>query len=187
MADPEVENPILAAVVDDLTGRIFDVDFIQDLVAQVRAHVDETAAAYFEAEAQLAEVRRLLVEVAEDVVARLPPLDEGAVLLVEMNGPEVAARAAEYLELAARVDQLSKHHEDLVDAVLFLVILRAVAFAVTRARLLPRVLLAIAAAYALAYVASWGRVVPGLASLLRIAVLVLCFLLGRGPRLMLGV
>ncbi|KAK3165173.1 hypothetical protein QOZ80_1AG0029860 [Eleusine coracana subsp. coracana] len=225
MANPAIDNPIIAAVIDNIAGRALDVDVIQGLVSQVRAQASANAAAYFEADAQLMEARRLLMAAAENYAARRPPPEEekqeqpqqeeeeeeeeqqqkheeeeeeehqqeageevAAALawLMELDDPEVVARAAAYMEVLSRVDQLWQRHRLLTQALAFLVLLRAIAFAATRARLLPRLLLAVAAAYVIVYVASWGRVVPGPASLARITVLVLCFLLGRGPCLMLG-
>ncbi|CAL4954962.1 unnamed protein product [Urochloa decumbens] len=103
---------------------------------------------------------------------------EAVVQLDAAVDPEVGTLAADCLEVAVRVERCRQNDRILAEARRFLLVVRAVAFAFARAHLLPGVLLTVAAAYALAYAASGGAVVPGPASLVRIAALVLCFLFG---------
>ncbi|KAG0539056.1 hypothetical protein BDA96_03G289700 [Sorghum bicolor] len=174
-------NPILEALRDDLAGRLGDVDAVQRNVDLIRAEIGENAGLHAEAAAQLAQDRRRLMEVAFNAaVARLalqePP--EGLVLLL-LDDPEVAAHAAAYVEAAGRVEVIKQNELLLDEALVFLLVSRVLAFAFSRVHLLPGILVTAAAAYALAYVVSWGAVVPGPTSILRIAVLVvLCFLWG---------
>ncbi|KXG33193.1 hypothetical protein SORBI_3003G268000 [Sorghum bicolor] len=170
-------NPIVEALMDDLAGRLGDVDTVQRNVDLIRAEIGENAGLHAEAAAQLAQARQRLVEVAFNAaVARLalqePP--EGLVL----DDPEVAAHAAAYVEAAGRVEVIKQNELLLDEALVFLLVSRVLALAFSRVHLLPGILVTAAAAYALAYVVSWGAVVPGPTSILRIAVLVLCFLWG---------
>jgi len=176
-------NPIVEALMDDLAGRLGDVDAVQRVqrnVDLVRAEIDEYAALHAEAAAQLAQARRRVAEVAFNATAARRALQEPPPegLVLPLDDPEVAAHAAAYVEAAARVKLIKQNELLLVEALAFLAVSRALAFAFNRVHLLPGVLVTAAAAYALAYVASWGAVVPGPTSILRIAVLVLCFLLG---------
>ncbi|OEL36110.1 hypothetical protein BAE44_0002871 [Dichanthelium oligosanthes] len=185
MADARHPNPIVAGLIDDLTGRLRDVDAVQRHLDLVRA---ENAALYAEAAAQLVLARRLLLGAVIDAAARRAfpeseskPEEEAELVLVT-DDPEVAARTAAYLEAVAHVERVQHRELLLIDALGFLLVARAFSFALTRAHLLPGVLLTVAAAYALAYAASWGAVVPGPASLLRISVLLLCLNSSSGSR-----
>ncbi|CAO1945651.1 unnamed protein product [Urochloa humidicola] len=125
----------------------------------------------------------LASEFAEVAASALQTLqEEGEQAVVVQLGAavdhEMGALAADCLEIAVRVERCRRNDRILAQARWFLLLVRAVAFAITRAHLLPGVLVTVAAAYALAYAASGGAVVPGPASLLRIAALVLCFLFG---------
>jgi hypothetical protein len=177
-------NPIVEALMDDLAGRLGDVDALQRVqrnVDLVRAEIDEYAALHAEAAAELAQARQRLAEVAFNAAAARRALQEPRPpegLVLPLDDPEVAAHAAAYVEAAARVKLIKQNELLLVEALAFLAVSRALAFAFSRVHLLPGVLVTAAAAYALAYVASWGAVVPGPTSILRIAVLVLCFILG---------
>ncbi|OEL36109.1 hypothetical protein BAE44_0002870 [Dichanthelium oligosanthes] len=226
MANHILQNPIIAAVIEDLNDTLVDVDAVQRLLDSVRAQIAANSAIYADEAAQLAEARRRLAEALfaaasrlartepeeqqpsalpepepkpgeeemEELVAALAAPDfaevaarlaqvvlqeEGEVVVqFEVADPEVGARAAEYLHIAVRVECSRQNGRILVQARSFLLLVRAAAFAITRAHLLPGVLLTVAVAYALAYAASGGTVVPGSASLLRISALVLCFLFG---------
>lgn len=181
-------NPIVEALMDDLAGRLGDADAVQRVqrsVDVVRAEIGVHDALHAEAAAQLALARQRLAEAAFNAAAarraalqEQEPPAEGLALLLPLDDPEVSAHAAAYVEAAARVELIKRHELVLVEALAFLAVARAIAFALNRVHLLPGVLVTAAAAYALAYVASWGAVVPGPTSILRIAVLVLCFLLG---------
>ncbi|CAL4961905.1 unnamed protein product [Urochloa decumbens] len=178
MADARIHNPIIDALIDDLAGLLRDADAVQRRLDLVHAAIAENAALLPEAAAQIAQTRRRLVAAAADAGAspRAPPEELG--LLLALDDPEVAARAADYAEAAARAERIRQRGLLLFGALGFLLMARALCFASARARLLPGLLLTVAAAYALAYFASWGAVVPGPASLLRISVLLLCFLFG---------
>ncbi|CAO1947843.1 unnamed protein product [Urochloa humidicola] len=183
MADARLHNPIVDALIGDLAvaGLLRDVGAVQRHLDLVRAAIAENAARHAEAAAQLAQARRRLVAAAFDAEApRAPPVshEELVALLRAMEDPEVAARAADYAEAAARAERIQRHELRLFHALGFLLVTRALCFATARARLLPGVLLTVAAAYAVAYAASSGAVVPGPASLVRISVLLLCFLFG---------
>ncbi|KAL6899766.1 hypothetical protein ACP4OV_006424 [Aristida adscensionis] len=199
MANPMLENPIVAAAIHDLRGRPDDVALVQHLLDRVRAEIAENAAGLAEAVARRALARRHLMEALLHAAAAAaaaaaagggsappepapePGKDGGEALALEPpveSDPEVDARWAEYAGAVARVAQLRELERVLIQALGFLVLARAAAFAVNRAPLLLGVLATVAAACALAYTASGGAVVPGTASLLRISVLVLCFLFG---------
>ncbi|CAL4974560.1 unnamed protein product [Urochloa decumbens] len=123
----------------------------------------------------------LAAEFAEVAARASQILQEEGEAVVQLDAavdPEIGALAADCLEVAVRVERCHQNDRILAEARRFLLVVRAVAFAFARAHLLPGVLLTVAAAYALAYAASRGAVVPGPASLVRIAVLVLCFLFG---------
>ncbi|TVT98906.1 hypothetical protein EJB05_50775, partial [Eragrostis curvula] len=177
MANAILQNPIVVEVMDNLNDLLVDVDHVQEVLDAVRAGIAENAALYAEATAELAQASRRLVEAvihAHDAAARRAPPEsaEGP------EDPEVIARAAAYLELEDLVRRLSKVKRTLLEALAFILMVRAAAYFVAREHLIPGVLLTAAAAYAVAYVASGGAVVPGAASLLRISALVLCFLFG---------
>lgn len=181
MADAWHHNPIVEALADDVLGRIEDFDAVQRHVDLVRAQIAENDALYAEAATQFARSRRRLKAAVAAASLALPEPKsekEALELALKLDDPEAAARRAAYLEAAARLLEIHQHELHLFDALGFLVVARAFSFFVNRAHLLPRVLLTVAAAYALAYVASWGAVVPGPASVLRISVLLLCFLFG---------
>ncbi|KAL6614673.1 hypothetical protein ACP70R_036943 [Stipagrostis hirtigluma subsp. patula] len=184
MANPMLENPIVVALLDELHGRLDDVDAVQQLLDDVRVEMDANAAEYAEAADQLAQARRRLAEALFDAAARRALSESESKEEEEeevervLADPEVHARMVAYAEAGARVERVVELDGILVQALAFLVVARATAFAATRAPLLPGVLLTAVAAYALAYAASGGAVAPGPASLLRIAVLVLCFLFG---------
>ncbi|CAO1945652.1 unnamed protein product [Urochloa humidicola] len=174
MADARLQNPIVDALIGDLAGLLRDVGAVQHHLDLVRAAIADNAARHAEAAAQL-------VAAAFNAGApRAPPgsMNELLALLRALDDPEVAARAADYAEAAARAERIMRHELLLFNALGFLLVTRALCFATARARLLPGVLLTVAAAYALAYAASWGAVTPGPASLVRISVLLLCFLFG---------
>ncbi|CAL4947959.1 unnamed protein product [Urochloa decumbens] len=123
----------------------------------------------------------LAAEFAEVAARASQILQEEGEAVVQLDAavdPEVGTLAADCLEVAVRVERCRQNDRILAEARRFLLVVRAVAFAFARAHLLPGVLLTVAAAYALAYAASGGAVVPGPASLVRIAALVLCFLFG---------
>ncbi|CAO2178643.1 unnamed protein product [Urochloa humidicola] len=122
----------------------------------------------------------LAAEFAEVAARALQLLqDEGEeAVVVQLDAAVDPALAADCLEVAVCVERCRQNDRILAQARWFLLLVRAVAFAITRAHLLPGVFLAVATAYALAYAASGGAVVPGVASLLRIAALVLGFLFG---------
>ncbi|CAO2183168.1 unnamed protein product, partial [Urochloa humidicola] len=115
-------------------------------------------------------VAALAAEFADAAARALQLLQEGEVVVqVELDAaadPEIGALAADCLEAAVRVARCRQKHRILAHARRFLLLVRAAAFAATRAHLLPGVLLTVAAAYALAYAVSGGAVVPGTASLL---------------------
>ncbi|KAL6839857.1 hypothetical protein ACP4OV_029667 [Aristida adscensionis] len=164
-----MENPIPEAAIRDLEALLFDVDAVQALLDVVRAETRDNAARLTEAAAHLVRARRSLLE-ASAARRRAPGSEE--------DERQVAARVADYAAAAARVEQVRRAERILHHALGFLVALRAAAFAVRRAPLIPAVLLTAAAAYALAYAASGGCVAPGSTSLLWISALVLCFLFG---------
>ncbi|PUZ55209.1 hypothetical protein GQ55_5G193900 [Panicum hallii var. hallii] len=173
MENPIFENPIVAAAIDAFNGRVGDADAVyavQGLLDFVRAEIGLNAARYAEVEAQLAVARRRYAEALLEATSELAP--EQAVVA---GGPELAAGADAYAELTDRAHRALLLHRDLRQALVFFLLLRAGAYAWTRAPLVPGVL---AAAYAIAYAATGGTVAPGPASLLGIAVLVLCFLFG---------
>jgi hypothetical protein len=63
-----------------------------------------------------------------------------------LDDPEVAARVAAFSEVVARVDHILQNEQLLIDALGFLLLARALAFALTRAYLLPGVVLTVAVA-----------------------------------------
>ncbi|CAL4947958.1 unnamed protein product [Urochloa decumbens] len=180
MADARMHNPIIEALIDDLAGLLRDADAVQRRLDLVSAAIAENAALLAEAAAQIAQARRRLVAAAAADAGASPraPSSEELGLLLALDDPEVAARAADYAEAAGRAERIRQRRLLLFGALGFLLMTRALCFASARARLLPGLLLTVAAAYALAYFASCGAVVPGPASLLRISVLLLCFLFG---------
>lgn len=179
MANPVLQNPIVVEVINEFGDFLADPNEVQEVIDVVRAELAETAAAYVEAQSQLALARRHLADAIHDAAARLALPGGELPEVSDLDAdPEFAARAAAYLGLAEYVENIVRVRGVLLQALGFLVALRALAFATARARLVPGILLTAAAAYAVAYVASGGTVVPGTASLLRIFVIVLCFLFG---------
>ncbi|KAF8676213.1 hypothetical protein HU200_047084 [Digitaria exilis] len=177
--NPILENPIVAAAIDDLRGRLGDadaVDRVQGALDFVRAEIRQNAASYAEAEALLAVARRRYAEALVEEAGCEAGTEDAEVVV---GSPELTARAAAYGELVDRALAALELHVVLSQALAFFILLRAAAYAWSRAKLLPGVLATVAAAYALAYAASGGAVVPGPASLVRILVLLLCFLFGR--------
>lgn len=162
-------NPIVAALIDELLGFLVrgDVEAVQRNIDIIRAEIEENDALYAVA------AHRLVGAAFRTEARHASPEPEGP-----LDDPEVAAHAATYADAAARVERIRWDDLLLVQVLACLVVCRAFAFAFNRIHLLPGVLLTAAAAYALAYVASCGAVVPGLTTLMWISVLVLCFLLG---------
>ncbi|KAK3165172.1 hypothetical protein QOZ80_1AG0029850 [Eleusine coracana subsp. coracana] len=178
MAIPLRQNPIVVEVIDNLGDFLADVNVVQVLMDVVRAEIVDNVAVYVEVELQLAQARRRLLETVVDAAARLAPPGDLPEVSDLYADSEFTARAAAYSELADYVGDLARLRDVLVQALAFLVLIRAGAFAVARAPLVPGVLITAVAAYAVAYVASGGTVVPGSASLLRIFVIVLFFIFG---------
>ncbi|CAO1947842.1 unnamed protein product [Urochloa humidicola] len=180
MANLIFENPIVVAAVEDFNGRLGDpdaVESVQGLIDLVRAEIRGNAAQYAEAAAQLAVARRRYAEALLEAATALARAEDDDAAAGGGN-PELTERAASYAELAARAVCTLEFHLVLRQALEFLIVLRAAAYARARAPLLPGVLAAAAAAYAIAYAATGGAVVPRPASLVRIAVLLMCFLFG---------
>ncbi|RCV26914.1 hypothetical protein SETIT_5G283900v2 [Setaria italica] len=170
------ENPIVVAVIEVFSGRLADADAIeavQRFIDLVRADIHRNAALHNEAAAQLAVARQRYAAALLEAASELGTEDVAVV-----GSPELAARAAAYAELKDRIERALRLQAVLVQALGFLILLRAAAYAWSRAPLIPGVLATAAAAYALAYAASGGAVTPGPASLVRIAVLLLVFLFG---------
>ncbi|CAO2166054.1 unnamed protein product [Urochloa humidicola] len=179
MANLIFENPIVVAAVEAFIGRLGEpdaVDAVQGLIDLVRAEIRGNAAQYAEAAAQLAVARRRYAEALLEAATALARAEDDDA--VAEGNPELDELAAAYAELAGRAVCALELHLVLRQALEFLLVLRAAAYARARAPLLPGVLAAAAAAYAIAYAATGGAVVPRAASLVRIAVLLLCFLFG---------
>ncbi|KAF8696116.1 hypothetical protein HU200_037006 [Digitaria exilis] len=176
--NPILENPIVAAAIDDFRGRLGDadaVDRVQGALDFVRAEIRQNAASFAEAEALLAVARRRYAEALVEAAGCEASTEDAE---VAVGSPKLSARAAAYEELVDRALAVLELHVVLSQALAFFILLRAAAYAWSRAKLLPGVLTTVAAAYALAYAVSGGAVVPGPASLVRILVLLLCFLFG---------
>ncbi|CAO2183167.1 unnamed protein product [Urochloa humidicola] len=175
------ENPIVVAAIDAFNGRLGDPDAVgavQGFIDLVRAEIAGNAADYAAAEAQLAVARRRYLEALLEAASALIAERGVAAPAGDDGNPELDARRAAYAELLDGARHALELHLVLRQALEFLLVLRAAAYARARAPLLPGVLAAAAAAYAIAYAATGGAVAPRPASLVRIAVLLMCFLFG---------
>nr|CAB3478030.1 unnamed protein product [Digitaria exilis] len=183
MADAGHHNPTVEALDDDLIGRIQDLDAVRRHVDLVRAQIAENDALYAEAATQFAQSRRRLEEAEAAAAATAASLalpepksdKEVTELALKLGG---CARRRALGGRCPRPGDSSPRDASVRCPAVSLLVARAISFAVNRVHLLPGVLLTVAAAYALAYVVSWGAVVPGPASLSRITILLLCFLFG---------
>ncbi|CAL4947957.1 unnamed protein product [Urochloa decumbens] len=179
MANLLFENPIVVAAIGAFNGRLGDPDAVgavQGLIDLVRAEIRVNAAHFAETEAQLAVARRRYLEALLEAALALARAEDD--VAAGDDNPELDARRAAYAELLDGACHALELHLVLRQALEFLLLLRAAAYARARAPLLPGVLAAAAAAYAIAYAATGGAVVPRPASLVRIAVLLMCFLFG---------
>jgi hypothetical protein len=174
-----LDNPIVVAAIEAFRGRLADadaIDAVQGFLDLVRAEIHQNAALCAEAAAELNVARRRFVEALLEAASELDTAEE---LAVAVTGSAVLAEsAAAYAEVKDRVEHALELQAVLVQALGFVILLRAAAYAWSRAPLIPGVLVTAVAAYALAYAASGGAVVPGPASLVRIAALLLFFLFG---------
>ncbi|KAJ1284946.1 hypothetical protein BS78_03G244200 [Paspalum vaginatum] len=123
-----------------------DVDAVQSLLDLISAEIAASGAMYADAVAEHAQARlRLKLTLLAAASRRAPRRqEEVVVVVVEADDPEVCASTAVFLQTSVRVEHIQKYQRVLVHAQMFLVAARAVAFAQTRAHLLPGVLLTVA-------------------------------------------
>jgi hypothetical protein len=143
-----MDNPVLAEMIRDLPFLLDEPDLVRRLLHHTHARIDHYAAAIDEAAARLDTLRRM------DRLLRQ----------TLRTADEEVGSAAEAVE--ARLRAFLRQRRNFTQVLAFLLFVRALAFARTRSRLVPAVLLAAASAAAF----------PGLSTLVRLSVLTLGFL-----------
>ncbi|CAM0882261.1 unnamed protein product [Alopecurus aequalis] len=151
-----MDNPVLAELISDVRLLLDNPDLVQRLLDHTHARIDHYAARIDEATAQLEVLRQLQV-----IQGLLEQLGETATTTEEEEDTGSTVESVEAL-LGAFLRQRSK----LTQVLAFLLLVRAVAYARSRSRLVPGVLLAAASA----------AVFPGFRTLVRLSVLTLGFL-----------
>ncbi|CAM0882274.1 unnamed protein product [Alopecurus aequalis] len=154
-------NPLAAAVINNLHHLVDNPDLVQELLDEARADLNRNDVLLAEAAAHLRECLAYATELQAFPGGTEEQWAECAELVV---------RGATSYALYRRQRWLLAH---LVGSLLFV---RAVAFARSRAHLLPGVLLTALLAAVVVYISTWGGVVPGFRSFLRFSVLMLRFL-----------
>ncbi|XP_044337133.1 uncharacterized protein [Triticum aestivum] len=156
-----MENPMLAAVINNLPHLLDNPDLVQRVLDGARADLHLNGLHLAEAAAQLRDCLR-----AEGRLRTLPePTEEQRIACAML----VDAGRASYRFFL-------KQHWLLGQLVGSLLVIRAAAAARSRAHLLPGVLLAAVSAAVVVYVSTRGVVVPGFRSLVRFSLLTLDFL-----------
>jgi hypothetical protein len=143
-----MDNPVLVEMIHDLPFLLDEPDLVQRLLDHTHARIDHYAAGIDEAAARLDTLRQM------DRLLRQ----------TLRTADEEIGSAAEAFE--ARLGVFLRQRRNLTQVLAFLLFVRALAFARTRSRLVPGVLLAAASAAAF----------PGLSTLVRLSVLTLGFL-----------
>ena len=155
-----MENPLAAAVFNNLQHLLENPDHVQPFLDRATADLDRNNALAFELVARLWEALRLLAQ-----LRALPaPTEEEMIKYDEVDDALEA--------LFATAESLLKEQLLLLRLVWLLLLVRAW----TRARLLPFVLLAAVMAAVVLNVSTGGGVVPGLRSFVRFFILMLDFL-----------
>ncbi|KAF0917800.1 hypothetical protein E2562_021472 [Oryza meyeriana var. granulata] len=158
------QNPLAAEVLDNIDRLVDNVDAVQALLDIVRAAIDQNNSHIAEEVALFSHLRRL----------------EGELRTTPMTAEERQAARATVAEadtnIRASIVLLLERRRHLGEVFALLLAARAVAFARSRAHLIPGVLLTAAAV--VVYASLWGGVVPGFRSLVRVFALVTCFLFG---------
>uniref|UniRef100_A0ACD5VIL5 Uncharacterized protein n=1 Tax=Avena sativa TaxID=4498 RepID=A0ACD5VIL5_AVESA len=164
-----MENPLAAVVINNLPHLLDNPDLAQRLLDDARADLHLNGVLLVEAAAHL---RECLAYQAE--LRSFPDATED-------QRTECAVHVAVAM---VSCDFFLKQHRLLAQLVGSLLVVRAAATAMSRAHLIPGVLLTAVAAAVVVYVCTWGGVVPGLRSFVRLSVLMLGFLFAsdRPPR-----
>jgi hypothetical protein len=158
-----MEHPLAAVVMNNLPHLLDSPDLVQGLLDDARAHLNRNDILLAEASAHLREW------LAYEAALRSFPD------ATEEHRAECAVHIA---GVAASCDFFRKQRWLLGQLIGALLAVRALAYARSRAHLVPGVLLTAVSAAAVVYVSTWGGVVPGLRSLVRFSVLMLGFLFG---------
>jgi hypothetical protein len=153
-----MDNPVLAELISDLPRLLDSPDLVQRFLDLTHAGIDRNALQADEAADQLEEVRQLQRRLRE------------APANTEEEEEEDVGRAVE--EIVAVFQALTQQQRWMNQVLAFLLVLRAVAYARSRSRLVPGVLLAAASA----------AVAPGLGTFARLSVLMLGFLFASSDR-----
>jgi hypothetical protein len=152
-----MDNPVLAELISDLPRLLDSPDLVQRFLDLTHAGIDRNALQADEAADQLEEVRQLQRRLRE-----APANTE--------EEEEDVGRAVE--EIVAVFQALTQQERWMNQVLAFLLVVRAVAYARSRSRLVPGVLLAAASA----------AVAPGLGTFARLSVLMLGFLFASSDR-----
>uniref|UniRef100_A0A0D9V4K4 Uncharacterized protein n=1 Tax=Leersia perrieri TaxID=77586 RepID=A0A0D9V4K4_9ORYZ len=163
-----MERNLMAAVAEvfDNFNVVDNIDAIQALLDGARAEIDQNSSHIDEEIARFSRLRCLVG------VLRATPMTAE-----EQQAARAAVAEAE-ANIRASLAALLEHRRQLCEVFAVLLVLRAAAFARSRAHLIPGVLLTAAAAAVVVYASSCGAVVPGFRSLVRVLVLVTFFLFG---------